>query len=251
MFMKKILSIISGAALFAAMGCDKNSLDVPLDYNVQAKVKINYSSAYAANPTVQLKINDQRVSSNIQYAYPFPGGGLNTQGGSQPDYFSMKPGDNKFSLSIPKVGTNTDSIVLYTSNFNVPGTGYYSLHVSDTTTNTQSFLVEENTATPDSGFSSYRFVNLMPNTTALDLYFNNVLVAGNIPYKGSSSYFTVAFPTASSWAIRPAGASASSTALATYTNTSPNQRVFVVFARGYSGSTDANRKPNVSLYYLR
>jgi hypothetical protein len=247
--MRKIVSIASLCLLIFA-GCEKNKLPVPLDFNIPAKLKINYASAYAGNPAVQLKINDQRVSDAFKYAYPYPGGGLNTQGGSQPDYFSVPTGSVKVSLSIPKVGTNTDSVLLYTTTVNIDGNNYYTLHIADTAANTQSVLLKENTASPDSGFSTYRFVNLIPNQ-AVDLYFNNVVVASNIPYKGASNYFNIAFPTASTWAVRPAGAASNTTAIASYNNTSSNQRVFTVYARGYAGASDANRKPNVSLYYVR
>ena len=63
---------------------------------------------------------------------------------------------------------------------------------------------------------------------------------------------------AAQWAIRPAGAPATSAAITTYptgstVNTVPNQRVLTVFARGYtiiSASTDA-RRAQVSLFYNR
>lgn len=248
----KLLSYIMALGAVASMvSCSKNKLPVPLEFDLQAKVKINYASAYAGNPSVMMKVNGETVITGIKYAYPFPGGGLNTQGGSQPDYLNMATGNTTLSLSVPNVGKSTDSIQLYSGSVTLPGSGYYTIHVADTMANTQMLVLEENTATPDSGFSRYRFVNLIPNLPGLDLYFNNVKVADNIPYMNASASFDIAFPTASSWAIRPAGAAPGSTALATYANTSPNQRVFTVFARGYNGSTDANRKPNVSLYYVR
>lgn len=249
--MKKIVSIVSCFAAILLLGCDKNELPVPVSFDIPAKLKVNYASAYAANPLVQLKVNGERVSEAFKYAYPYPGGGLNTQGGSQPDYFAVPLGDVKMSLSLPKAGTNADSVELYTTTTKITSNDYFTLHVADTGANTKSILLKENTAAPDSGFSTYRFVNLIPDVPALDLYFANVLVAANIPYLGASASFNIAFPTASSWAVRPAGAAANSTALASYNNTTPNQRVFTVFARGYKGATDANRKATVSLYYVR
>lgn len=244
------LLMLGGMALLS--GCDKNELQVPFNIPADAKVKINYASAYAANPSIQLKINGQRVSSLIQYAYPFPGGGLNTQGGSQPDYLSIPAGAaTTISLSIPSKGKEADSVQLFSGVVTFPDAGYFSVHVSDTLTSTALTMQKENVAVPDSGFSRYKFVNLVPNETAIDLYFKGALVASNIPYKGSSDYFNVSFPSSSNWEIRKAGAAPTSSAMAIYANTTPNQRVMIVFARGYSGSQDANRKPYVSLYYLR
>lgn len=249
--MRNIIPVLFIASSLLFVGCDKNELPVPLNYGVAAKVKINYASAYAANPTVQLKVNGERVSSSIKYAYPFPGGGLNTQGGSQPDYLSLPVGNVTLSLSIPKTGSDEDSVLLHSTSFNVPDDGYYTYHVTDTAANTQGVLLKENPAMPDSGRSKYRFVNLIPNLAGVDLYFGTTKVADNIGYLQASDYFEINFPTNASWAIRPAGADPSSTALATYANTTPNQRVLTVYARGYDGATDANRKPNVSLYYVR
>jgi hypothetical protein len=253
--MKKELLTITTTLFCAAMflySCTKNEQKVP--YTIveqQAKLKIKYDSPYKANPTVQIKLNDQRVTSGITSNYPFPGGGLNTNGGSQPDYLLVSPGTIKLSISIPNAGSNTDSVVLYATTLNVPDNKYYTAHVTDTAANTQVILVNNDVASPDSGYSKYKFVNLMPNVPAVDLYFGGVVVAPNIAYKGSSSPFNIVFPTASSWEVRPAGAPSNSTALATYKNTSPNQRVFTVFARGYAGATDATRKPAVALEYDR
>jgi hypothetical protein len=110
--------------------------------------------------------------------------------------------------------------------------------------------VENDVSQPDSGFSRYMFVHLMPNVPAVDLYHGTVKVASNIPYKGTSPTFTMVAGTAGSWAIRPAGAAPTSTALASYSNTIPNQRVLTVFSRGYTGVTGV-RAPAVSLLYNR
>jgi hypothetical protein len=85
---------------------------------------------------------------------------------------------------------------------------------------------------------------------AIDLYYGTTKVASNIAYKAKSPEFTMVAGTASAWAIRPAGAAPTSTALASYTNTIPNQRVFTVYARGYQGVT-GTRAPAVALLYNR
>lgn len=265
----KIRSIIYFAvSLFVILAsCKKNSVPVPYTpVSDSALLKINYTSLYKANPnpSVQLEVNGQRVSSLLTYgtstytSYPYPGGGLNTGGGSTPDYFSVAPGSNKISVAIPKVGTSIDSVVLYSTNITLAGGNYYTLHIADTAANMQSVLITEDVAAPDSGFSKYRFVNLMPDQTALDLYFGTTKVASNIPYKGSSPVFTLTQANAYQWAIRPAGAASTSTALVTYPtgsslHTVPNQRVFTVYARGYSSVTSSTdpRRGQISLFYNR
>jgi hypothetical protein len=254
--MKKSFFILNALALiaFAIVACKKNEANIPYTLvSGQGLLKINFESGYTTNPPYQIKINDQRVSYNLTARTPFPGGGLNTGGGSTPDYLSVAPGTATVSFSIPKFGTNTDSVALYSTTVALEADKYYTLHVTDTGAKTQSVLVTEDVANrPDSGYSKYRFVNLMPNVAAVDLYFGSTIVAANIPYKGVSPFFTLAFTNANAWAVRPAGAAATSTALATYsTGSVPNQRIFTVFAIGYSGSTDAIRKPYVSLFYNR
>lgn len=254
-----VLSTLILAISFLFVACKKNELKVPYSYTAgMAYLKVNYASAYKANPSVELKINGTRVSSTFAYSYPFPGGGLNTNGGSQPDYFQVTPGSVKIDVVIPQVGTSTDSVQVYSSTVTLAADQYYTFHISDTAANTNSFLLNEDVASPDSGFSKYRFVNLMPNLPALDLYFGTTLVASNIAYKGSSPYFTIGSTNAAQWVIRPAGALPTSAALTTYPTgatlyTIPNQRVLTVFARGYStitSTTDA-RRGQVSLFYVR
>src|SRR5215212_2388249 len=108
------------AALLFCAGCKKNEIKYGEFNNVtpdQALLKINFVSGYAANPAVQFVINNERVSNLITSRTPYPGGGYNTGGGSTPDYLALTPGNKEFKISIPKKGTNTDSIVLFTTNF--------------------------------------------------------------------------------------------------------------------------------------
>ena len=187
----------------------------------------------------------ERVSNPINYRTPYPGGGLNTNGSSTPDYLQVQPGAVKLSVSIPKVGTNTDSVALYSTTINLEAGKYYIAHITDTATNTQTVLQTQDMSAVDSGYSKYTFVNLIPNVPAIDLYFGTTIVAANVPYKGISPVFKVGFTNANAWAIKPAGGT---TTLASYALGSvPNQRNFTIFAIGYSGASDAVRKPYVSL----
>ena len=117
------------------------------------------------------------------------------------------------------------------------------------------YAIEDDLSSPDSGYIKFRFINLMPDLAAgLDLYYGtgytsttSVKVAGPILYQGVSDYFTVALNTGSSWSIRPAGALATTTAIATYASASSvvNQRVFTITSRGYNSitsTTDVRRR---------
>lgn len=253
-----ILTFLSLSAVVLFNGCKKNSTNFS-DYDYvddnQARIKINYNVAFTANPGTHIKINGTRVSAaDIKNRYPFPGGGFNTLGGSTGDYLPINSGSSEVSIAVPKAGTNIDSVLVFKTTINTSPGKFYSLHVTDTV-ESKGLLVEEDRKRPDSGIVRYRFANLMPNVPAVDLYLGTTLVMANVPFMNVSAPFTLPTSQATistTWAIRPAGAAATSTALATYNSASTilNQRVYTIFANGYSGRTDAVRKPYVAFYYV-
>jgi len=254
--MKKIfiISLLASTVLFS-VSCYKDPKDrayiaeSSFLNSTNALLKINYLSAYSANPLVQLSINNQRVSGLIGGRTPFPGGGYNTNGSSFPDYLSINPGSVAISIAIPKRGTNVDSILLFTGNFSVEKWKNYTAHITDTAAKTKMVLIEDNRLFPPENSSKYRFLNMMPNVAAIDLYYGTTLMATNIPYLGSSPYFSMLIPvTPVAWFIRETGTAPSSAALATFssTNTTINQRVYTAFALGFKGATAANTRPYIS-----
>ena len=257
------LTIVAIAAVLLINGCKKNEINYS-DFEYvdpsQALIKINYNVAFYNDPFVQIKINGVRVSgTNVATRFPFPGGGLNTLGGSTGDYLPINPGNTEVSISIPKRGTNIDSVEIYKTSLNTASGKYYSLHVADSLSR-KGLPVEEDVTLPDSGFVRYRFVNLMANVPAMDLYLGSKLVASNVPFMGIGTAFTLPTSEATistTWAIRPAGALATSTAIATYNSASTllSRRVYTVFATGYNGYNTATatekRRPFVAFYYVR
>lgn len=250
--MKKTLIITACfvAGLFFA-GCEKENVLIAGETNPPANaafLKINYASAYALNPSVQLSVDDVRVSNLITARTPFPGGGFNTGGASSNDYLVTDSGTTSISVSIPNKNTNTDSVLIFDKDVILESQKYYSLHIADTGANIKYLLLQDDRTKPDTSLAKLRFVNLMPNAPLVDLYYGNTIVASAIPFMGASGYFTV--PTAApalAWSVKETG---STTTLATYTsgNTILNQRVYTAFAMGYKGQTSAQRKPYVSFY---
>ncbi len=242
--------------MIAFSGCKKNTLhSSPFDYaDGQSLFKINYSMPYNKNPAVQLSVDGVRQSNLLTYSTPFPGGGLNTGGSNYADYLAVSPGSHTVTIAIPKVGTNVDSVELYKTTVALEANKYMTLHMTDTAANTTSVMTTDESNKPDSGWTKYRFVNLIPGSQ-VDLYFGTVKVASGINYKASSDTFSIAAGTTQQWFIKQTG---STTALAQYPLTNattyviPNQRVFTVYARGYLGfaitSTDI-RRPMVSFLF--
>jgi hypothetical protein len=257
--MKKIIlnTLLLGTMVIAAGSCSKKA-DYTADRTyvtpADALLKINYLSAYALNPSVQINVNGQRVSGLITGRTPFPGGGYNTNGSNFPDYLALTPGSTTVSISIPKKNTNVDSVVLFTKSITTAAGKNISLHITDTLANTKSVALEDNLSIPANYYCNYTFVNMIPNAPLVDLYYNTTLMATGIPYLGTSKVFTNQVQTvAGTWSIRETGTLPTSTALATYSslNTTINQRVYTVFASGYKGATATNTKPYVSFLMNR
>ena len=128
--------------------------------------------------------------------------------------------------------------------------------VSPTVNNTQSILVKNIISDVDTGKCRFKFVNMIPNLPAVDLYLNGVLIKSAIPYMTATDTFTVrtgvyqpGYTSAitSTWAVRPAGALATSAATASYASSNglQSQKVMTIFSMGYAGLTGA-RLPYVA-----
>jgi hypothetical protein len=262
--MKKILTIISVACIASAVlvACNKQT-ETKAPYTEAGMessfLKINYVSSYTLNPSVHLKVNNNRVSNLLTPRTPYPGGGFNTGGGSSNDYMVLRPGSNVVSVAVPFFNTNRDSLLLASTSVNLKAGRNYSLHITDTlgsATGTKYLLVEDDMTAPISTNVKFKFINLMPNVPFADLYYGNNLVASNVPYLGVSSNFELPVSgTSITWSVRETGTAPTSTALATIATTSPTAarlRVMTVFANGYKGQTATSvRRPFVAFYINR
>lgn len=220
----------------------------------QGQLKINLAFAYTVDySTIRIKVNGKTVSSSLQSRQPFPGGGYNTRGSNFALYLSVPQGANTVSVVLPKVGTDTDSIVMYSGSVTIPDNSPYTLHLADTVGNPRSgkmdeILVKNVVNKMDTGFCRFKFVNLIPNLPAVDLYLNGVLIKSNIAYKSATDTFSVrtgvnqpgwTSAITTTWAVRPAGALPTSTATASYASSNglQSQKVMTIFSMGYSAAT--------------
>ncbi|MFV0605411.1 MAG: DUF4397 domain-containing protein [Niabella sp.] len=247
--------------------CKKNVLRVsPFDtVDGRALVKINYACPYyyktsapvVPNRLVKIRMNGNIVSNYLTYTTPFPGGGLNTGGNNYSDYLSMPPGKNTISIIIPYIGTDKDSIVLYTTEVDLKANLFQTVHISDTlvdatTNNTNFVLTIDPSQKPDSGYVLYRFVNLIPNAGPLDLYFGPDKIISGIGYKEASDTFRLQAGNSLAWTLRKKDSTTTLGSSYTSSSTVANQRVFTVYARGYDGlPTSDTRSPKVSLLYVK
>lgn len=229
----------------------------------QGQLKIIPEFTYNVNLfNLLLKVNGNVVSNTIATRTPFPGGGYNTNGSNFALYLGVPLGSNTVSVIVPKFGTNMDSIVLFNNTITIPDNGAYSLHIADTlvnptVNNTKGILVKNHIADLDTGYCRFRFVNMIPNLPAVDVYLNGILMKSNVAFMATSDTFTVRTgvyapgynsAVTTTWAIRPAGAAATSTATCSYASSNGllSQRVMTVFGMGYAGLT-GGRLPYVAL----
>jgi hypothetical protein len=264
-----IIAICICALAIIAIGCDKTLSDYgdtkKLD-NSYSFLKINYESNYANNRSVWFKINDQRVGGPLTARAPFPGGGYNTGGASTADVISVTPGTVKLSVILPyKVDNGLDSLVLYTTTFQMDAGKTYISHITDTTANTKSVLTQENVNLPDTNYARLHFLNLMPNVPAIDVYYGTTattatdqrsdsLMVSNLGYMQNSADIKFKMGTTNAiWKIRVAGSGRTNNVISSYTSTSVplSQRVLCGFALGYSGKTSAAQKPYISFLLVR
>jgi hypothetical protein len=258
--MKKMIKYIMPLALlFVFASCKKNTgvTNQPYDtYGTPAnkgQLKVNLAFAYAIDyANLRIKLNGAYVSNLLQSRTPFPGGGYNTRGSNFALYMSVPLGTNTVSIVMPKFNTNTDSVVLFNTNVNITDNTPQTLHLTDTAANMKSVLVKNNIANIESGVCRFNFVHLMPNVPAVDLYLNGTLMKANIPYLGTSGAMDIPVINVSgvttTWAIRAAGAAATSAALVSYASSNGLQGGLALtgFSMGYATATGA-RLPYLAL----
>lgn len=251
-------------ALLVFASCKKNTGVTNQPYEAygtpanKGQLKVNLAFAYAIDyANLRIKLNGAYVSNLLQSRTPFPGGGFNTRGSNFALYMSVPLGSNALSIVMPKFRTNTDSVVLFSTNITLPDNSPHTLHIADTASKMKSVLVRNNIVGIESGMCRFNFVHLMPNIPAVDLYLNGILMRANIPYLGTSGALNIpvginapGFVSGATtiWAVRAAGASATSTALVSYANANGliNSAALTGFCMGYAGSTGA-RLPFLAL----
>src|SRR5215213_9628842 len=98
---------ILGTTLLFMGGCEKNSFKLRESTYPEGKalVKIGLFTAYNVNSPIRVAINGEMMSPELLYPFPYPGGGLNTNGSLNSDYLMVNPGNAKVELFIMNQGT--------------------------------------------------------------------------------------------------------------------------------------------------
>ena len=249
-------SLLIFAAALCLFSCEKNTykLTERISNEGAAQVKLGYFSAYAVLPSTILYVNDKPVSNTLTAPVSFPGGGFNMIGLGNGDYLLVTPGTTKIQGFTPIPGTGNIGTKLFEFNQIFNANSNYTFFITDTSANTTGFSIEDSKAAPDSGFARLKFVNAIPNLSAVDLYkgANNAaatLFQANIAFKGMSASFDLPVPVSDSFFIRPAGALITTTPIArrAWAANLTNKRIYTMLARGYNGATLPNLLPQLSI----
>jgi hypothetical protein len=248
--MKKFgLYISAGMLLLSA--CKKNTFGTTKQESTENKalVKLALFNAPTVAPTLLVYNNGERISGALPLTpngYPFPGGGFNTAGSSNGDYLALNPGSNKFEFYTTNPGTANIITKFFETTQTFDANKKYTVYTTDTAANAVAITAPDDAAAPDSGFSRIRFVNLIPNTAAVDFYKGNTLLKSNVKYKEFTDFFDVQYGS-DSFSVRIAGSPAGSalSSLAYRVIVPTNKRIYSFLSRGYVGAT-GNRAPAVA-----
>lgn len=235
--------------------CKKNGYSITDRSDIEGKslVKLGLFSMRPVATNILIYNNGERISAPIAAPYPYPGGGFNTGGNSNGDYFALEPGENKFELFTTNTGTANLIAKLFETSQTLEANKRYTVYIADTASNTVAVLAPDDFTTPDSGFSKIRFINLVPNSTAVDFYKGNTLIQSNIAYKQFTDFFDIPSSTIDTFSFRVAGSSPGPAITATgyYRFASNNnQRIHSYIARGYLGFPNNSadlRRPTISI----
>ncbi len=167
------------------------------------------------------------------------------------DYLALSPGTHNVEFIIPLTGTANPITKIYQATANFEVSKKQTMYVTDTAATTLSFVLNDETATPDSVLYKLRFVNAIPNVLSADFYkgTNNstaVLVQGDVKY-GSGTDFALFRAGLDSFFVRPAGSASTTVPIIRRGFSLTAQRIYSMVARGYNGQTSVSRGINLSV----
>ncbi|MFY8128890.1 MAG: hypothetical protein ACOVMM_10970 [Chitinophagaceae bacterium] len=236
----------------AFIACKKNDLQLT-EYDLPTeKAFVRFAFFSPGTTNVMVKVNDVKINGAAT-----PGNsGFFPSVINTPDYAAVQPG-GVLKLSMPNVGTQNDSVVVFTGNLNLQANRSYSVVLSDTGVNRTLWSVPDDFfSSTDSGFYFVRLINAMVNTPAgLDFVridstnattVTRDTIARNVAYKSASLPIRTEFKARTGFGFLRYRLVNSATKMPIGTvNTPPaenliNQRTLSLYAVGFSNGTGAN-----------
>ncbi|RZK45642.1 MAG: hypothetical protein EOO94_04030 [Pedobacter sp.] len=132
---QKYLYLFALVALLAA--CEKNTYNITDRQGVNGKtqVKIGLFNMTSVATNLLIYNNGERISGAIAAPYPFPGGGFNTGGNSNGDYFALNAGVNKFEFYTTNPGTANIISKFFETTQTLDADKRYTIYTADTAAN--------------------------------------------------------------------------------------------------------------------
>lgn len=221
-FIKKIrnfslIILITGFALSLSSlfnGCDENTVNPPV--SSVARTTITHASPNA--PNVDILVGNNVIASNVSYPSTLP-------------YTELNTGNNR--IRIRATGTSNyllDDTLFFEENKS------YSVFAVDSVSKISALFLTDNLTVPGNTYSSVRFVNLSPNSPALDVAITGKSVVFPFySFKQSSNFRPVNADTVT-LEVRLAG---TSTPIYTRDNVIfENGKIYTIFSRGFIGNTN-------------
>lgn len=243
--MKRIIFILFTAVAFVQItSCEKAGLRLT-EYSLPGdKAFIKLALFSPGTPAVMIKANDAKLNG----ANTNGSGGFFPSTATFPDFAAVAPGAT-IKLSLPNVGTQNDSVVLFTGQLGLEANKFYSVSLADTGINRTVFAVEDSYIAAKDSFLSVRLINAtvgsslnfirVDSATATDVVRDTL--ARNIPYKGTSGFISVRTFTTRPFirlrAVTSAGVPIAGTVIPPQTLQTGSRRSVTVYTIGFANGT--------------
>jgi hypothetical protein len=193
--MKKNITLLLLAFLSISFyACQKAGLRLT-EYSLPTdKAFVRFVLLSPNTPNVMIKSNDVKLNG----ASTAGNGGVFPATFTFPDYAAVDPGAT-IKLALPNLGTQNDSVVLFSNKLSLVASKFYSLTLSDTGTKRTAFSIEDQFIAQKDSFLAVRLINAtvgsihnlirIDSATATDVVRDTI--AKNIAYKESSGFISV------------------------------------------------------------
>jgi hypothetical protein len=193
--MKKNISLLLFTLIsISFFACEKAGLRLT-EYSLPTdKAFVRFVLLSPNTPNVMIKSNDIKLNG----ATTGGNGGIFPSTVTFPDYAAVNP-DATIKLSLPNIGTQNDSVVLFSNKLSLVAGKFYSLTLSDTGVNRTAFSIEDEFIAQKDSFLAVRLINAtvgsvhnlirVDSASATDVVRDTI--ARNVAYRGSSGFIAV------------------------------------------------------------
>jgi hypothetical protein len=251
--MKKIILILVIAVTFLQItSCEKVGLRLT-EYSLPSDKAFVKIALFSPNtPSVMIKANDAKLNG----ATTSGSGGFFPATSTFPDFAAVAPGAT-IKLSLPNLGTQNDSVVLFTGQLGLNANKFYSVTLADTGINRTVFANEDEFIAAKDSFLSVRLINATVGSTLNFIRVDSAsstdvvrdTLARNIPYKGTSGFISVRTFTTRPFirlrAVTSAGVPISGTVIPPQTLATGSRRSVTVYTIGFANGTVAPFLPTM------